>query len=58
MMPLHVLISCFDVFIESIALLDNLEMQKARDYKKLEFTTAYKIVTQLQNSDMILTTPK
>jgi hypothetical protein len=44
-LSLHVFSSCFDVFIESGAFLDNLEVQKARNYKKLEFVNAYKIVT-------------
>jgi len=35
--------------MESVAVLDSLEVQKARNYKKLEFATAYKIVTRLQN---------
>jgi len=38
-----------------VTLLENLEVQKAINYKKLEFIIAYKIVTQLQNRDMILT---
>ena len=42
--------SCVDVFIESGAILDSLEVQKERKYKKLEFATATKIVTRFQKS--------